>query len=497
MSGFFQNFTDLLSASTLNILGALAILLIGWIVALIIAAIIRGLIKRTQLDDKISKWLTQDKETPVNAARVVSKAVFYLLMLFVLVAFFQRLELTMVTEPINAFLTQVLAYAPRILGAGLIALVAWVLATVLRFVTVKALDATNLDERLRSGAGLEEEDGTTFSQSIGDALFWFIFLLFLPAMLGALEMQGLVAPVQDMFDDLLAAIPNIIGAGIILLVGWFVAKIVRQILTNLLEATGIDGLNERLNLKEQKLSAIIGMVVYALIMIQVVIAALDTLAIESISGPATRMLSAVWEIIPGLVAAVLVLGVSYYIGLWLKNLVSNLLASVGFNRVLVWIGLGSQPEEGKQTPSEIAGTLVLVGIMLFAAVEAADILGLTIVSELVAEVIAFAGQALVAVIIFGVGLYLANLAEKVVLGTNVSNAKLLSRFAKGAIIVLVIAMALGQLGVAKEIVNLAFGLLLGAVAVAIALSFGLGSREIAARKVEGWLETAEEPEETR
>ena len=496
MPEFFQTFTDQLSVSTLNIVGALVILLIGWIVALIIAAIIRGLLKRTKLDDMISKWLTQDEETPVNAARVVGKAVYYLLMLFVLVAFFQRLGLTMVTEPINAFLTQILAYAPRILGAALIALVAWVLATVLKFVTVKALDATKLDERLRSGAGIEEEE-TSFSQSIGNALFWFIFLLFLPGILGALGMQGLVGPVQDMFDDLLAVIPNIIGAGIILLVGWFVAKIVRQILTNLLAATGIDNLNEQLNLQEQKLSAIIGVVVYALIMIQVVIAALDTLAIESISGPATRMLSTVWETIPELVAAVIVLGVSYYIGLWVKNLVSNLLASVGFNRVLVWIGLGSQPEDGKQSPSEVAGMLVLVGIMLFAAVEAADILGLTIVSGLVAEVIAFAGQALVAVIIFGAGLYLANVAEKVVLSTNVSNAKLLSRFTKGAIIVLVIAMALGQLGVANEIVNLAFGLLLGAVAVAIALSFGLGSREIAARKVEGWLETVEEPEETR
>ena len=496
MPEFFQTFTDQLSVSTLNIVGALVILLIGWIVALIIAAIIRGVLKRTKLDDKISEWLTQDEETPVNAARVVGKAVYYLLMLFVLVAFFQRLGLTMVTEPINAFLTQILAYAPRILGAALIALVAWVLATVLKFVTVKALDATKLDERLRSGAGIEEGE-TSFSQSIGNALFWFIFLLFLPGILGALGMQGLVAPVQDMFDDLLAVIPNIIGAGIILLVGWFVAKIVRQILTNLLAATGIDNLNEQLNLREQKLSAIIGVVVYALIMIQVVIAALDTLAIESISGPATRMLSTVWETIPDLVAAVIVLGVSYYIGLWVKNLVSNLLASVGFNRVLVWIGLGSQPEEGKQSPSEVAGMLVLVGIMLFAAVEAADILGLTIVSELVAEVIAFAGQALVAVIIFGAGLYLANVAEKVVLSTNVSNANLLSRFTKGAIIVLVIAMALGQLGVANEIVNLAFGLLLGAVAVAIALSFGLGSREIAARKVEGWLETVQEPEETR
>ena len=486
MPEFLQTLVDQLSGSTLTILSALAILIVGWIIALIIAAIIRRVIKRTRLDNKISDWLTEDDSVPVNAASIVGKAVFYLIMLFVLVAFFQHLGLTMVTEPINAFLTQVLEYAPRLLGAGMIALAAWVLATVLKYITVKALDATNLDERLRSGAGMKDEE-TNFSQSIASALFWFIFLLFLPGILDALGMQGLVAPVQGMFDDLLTVIPNIIGAGIILLVGWFVARIVRQVLTNLLEAAGADKLSERLKFGQQSVSALVGTVVYALIMIQVVIAALDTLAIESISGPATRMLTTVWEGIPALVGAIIVLGVSYFIGNWVSNLVSNLLASVGFNRVLVWIGLGSEPEDGQQTPSDIVGMLVMVGLMLFAAVEAANILGLDIVSELVTSVIGYAGQALVAVAILGVGMYLANLAQKVIMGTGASSTKLLGQIARGAIIVLVIAMALGQLGVATEIVNLAFGLLLGAIAVAIALAFGLGSREIAARKVNDWL----------
>jgi len=492
MPQFLQTFVDQLSGSTLSILGALAILIIGWIVALIVAAVVRGVFKRTQLDERISKLVSKDG-AEVNVSTVISKSLYYLIMLFVLVAFFQRLGLTMVTEPINAFLTQILAFAPRILGAGMIALAAWLIATVLKFIVVKALDATNLDERLRSGAGMEE-DQTSFSHSIANALFWFIFLLFLPGILDALGMAGLVAPVQGMFDDLLAAIPNIIGAGIILLVGWFVARIVRQVLTNLLAAAGADKLSAKLNLGEQKVSELVGTVVYALVMIQVVIAALDTLAVESISGPATRMLSAVWDGIPALVGAVIVLGVSYFIGQWVSNLVSNLLTTVGFNKVLVWIGLGSEPEEGKQTPADIVGMLVLVGIMLFAAVEAANILGLGIVSELVASVIGYAGQAVVAVAIFGAGMYLANLAQKVIMGTGVANAKLMGQLAKVAILVLVIAMALGQLGVATEIVNMAFGLLLGAIAVAIALAFGLGSREIAARKVEGWLNAFDDSE---
>ena len=493
MPEFLQMIIDQMTgAPALNFISALGILIGGWIIALIVGAVVRRVFKRITLDDKLAQWLSKDDAPPVNSARILGKAAYYLVMLFVLVAFFERLGLTIITEPINAFLTVVFEAAPRLFGAGLIALAAWIIASVLKFVIVKALDATNLDERLREGAGMEEGE-TSFSQSIGNTAFWFVFLLFLPALLTALGMTGLVAPVQGMFEDLLAAIPNALGAGMILLVGWFVARIVRQVLTNLLSAAGIDKFSQRIGLDatlgEQKLSGLVGTVVHALIMIQVAIAALDALAIESISGPATAMLTAVWDSIPKFVGAIVVLGVSYYIGRWISQLVTNLLAGIGFDKVLVWIGLGQEPVKGSRTPSQIIGTLMLVGIMLFATVEAASLLGFEIVADLVATVIGFAGQAVVAVVIFGVGLYLANLTRNLIVGAGMKNAAVLGRLARIAIMILVIAMALGQLGVATEIVNLAFGLLLGAIAVAIALAFGLGGREIAARKVEDWLQS--------
>lgn len=491
MPEFFQTFLDQLSGSTLTLLSAFAVLIVGWLIAVIVSALFRKLLKRTKLDDRLARWLSTDDEPSADASRVGGKAVYYLILLFVLVAFFQQLGLTMVTAPINAFLTEVLAFAPRLLGAGLIALAAWIIASILKFVILKTLEATKLEERLMDSAAIEDES-PQMGKSLANAVFWLVFLLFLPAILGALGMTGLVSPVQGMFDSLLAVIPNIIGAGAILLVGWFTARIVREVVTNLLAASGADRLNEQLDLGEQNLSRLTGTVIHALIMIQVIIAALDTLSIEAISSPAIRMLTVVWDTIPLLFGAVLVLGVSYYIGKWVKQLVSNLLSSAGFDRVLVWLGLGSEPSEGKRTPSDIVGILVLVGIMLFAAVEAANLLGLTIVSSLISQVIAYAGQVVLAVIIFGGGLYLANLAGSLIKSTGVENANLLSQVARIAAIVLATAMALGQLGVATQIVNLAFGLLLGAVAVAVALAFGLGGREIAAQKTEKWLSSVNE-----
>lgn len=96
------------------------------------------------------------------------------------------------------------------------------------------------------------------------------------------------------------------------------------------------------------------------------------------------------------------------------------------------------------------------------------------------------GQILLGLIIFAVGLWLANLAANVIQETGSQWANILAPAARVAILVLAGAMALRQMGLAPEIVNLAFGLMLGAIAVAAALAFGLGGREEAADVLRNW-----------
>ena len=98
-------------------------------------------------------------------------------------------------------------------------------------------------------------------------------------------------------------------------------------------------------------------------------------------------------------------------------------------------------------------------------------------------------QILLGLIIFGVGLYLANLAAAAIKASGMAQAGMLALVARVAVIVLTGAMALGQMGLANEIINLAFGLMLGSIAVAAALAFGLGGRELAATRLKQWLET--------
>jgi hypothetical protein len=324
-----------------------------------------------------------------------------------------------------------------------------------------------------------------------------VFLLFLPAVLDSLALEGLLRPVQGMVDQALGYLPNLFGAALIVAIGWFMARVVQQIVSNLLAAIGVDRLSERTGLSgvlgEQTLSSVIGLLLYVLILIPVIVAALDALALEAVTEPARNMLNAILAALPAIFGASLVLVIAYIVGRVVSGLIDNVLAGIGFNTILARLGLGGEPAEGERTPSQIVGYLVLVGVMLFAAIEAFNLLGFSQIADMVSQFTAFAGQVILGVIILGVGLYLSNLASDVIRDSDVAQAGLLAILARVAILVFAGAMALRQMGLANEIVNLAFGLLLGAVAVAGALAFGLGGREVAARQLEHWMpsETSE------
>jgi hypothetical protein len=244
-------------------------------------------------------------------------------------------------------------------------------------------------------------------------------------------------------------------------------------------------------LGEQKLSGLAGLVLYILILVPVLVASLNALSLDAITRPASQMLSTFLAALPLVFAAALVILIAYLVGRVVAGLVTNLLAGVGFNMVLVRLGVGAEPEEGRQTPSQIAGNLVMVAIMLFATIEAVDVLGFAVLSGLVAQFLVFAGHVLLGLVIFAVGLFLANLAAKTVKASTASQAPVLAVAARVSILVLAGAMALRQMGLANEIITLAFGLLLGAIAVAVAIAFGIGGRDLAAETLRRWRQRME------
>jgi hypothetical protein len=414
-------------------------------------------------------------------------------------------------------------YLPRLLLAIALAVIAWLVATIVRTIVNRALSKTRVDEKLSQNADMKP-----LSQSMGNVAYWLVLLLFLPAIVGALQIEGLMGPLTGMTSSLLGILPNLFAAILIAGVGWLIAKAVRGLVSNLLATTGIDRFSEsHPDTRGMKLSDLGGTLAFVLVIVPTLIAALDALRIEAISAPLTRMLDIFLQAIPNLLAAAAILVLAWFIGRFVAGLVERLLANLGFDRLPGRVGLGhafeddpgasaaqaafvSTPATGgpsdamaqvpEPTPtstaaaarsaggmrvSALGGKLALFFIMLFATVEAAALLGFAGINDLLEQFIAFGADVLLGLVILAVGYWLADVAARAIERAN-PEARGMARIARVAILGLVIAMGLRAMGVADDIVNLAFGLVLGAVAVATALAFGLGGRDAAGKLAQRW-----------
>jgi hypothetical protein len=496
-----------------NLLWAVGILLVGLIVSALVSSVVGGLLKKTTIDNRLAAWITGRPEAAGSpqVEKWISTAVFWIIFIFFLIAFFDRLNLTAVSQPLNTFLNQITGFLPKLAGALIWLGIAWVLATVAKMALSRAMRTFNVDERLNQEVGTAStERPLLLSDTVANALYWFIFLLFLPLILNSLEMQQALLPVNNLLNQILAAIPKILEAVLIGFVGWLLAMVVRRIVTNLLAAAGADSLGARFGISRtsggQSLSWIVGTIVYVLILIPTAIAALNALDIQAISQPAVAMLNDILSAVPKIFTAALILALAYILGRWVGDLVTNILRGIGFNNVFSWLGVQpkqplrltpsssdpdatilQEPEVATRTPSEFVGIVVQVGILLFAVVAATDVLGIPALTAIVSGIVLVAGRVLSGLVVFAIGLYLANLAFSLIASSGTRQARLLGQTARIAIIAFVAALALQQMGIGSDIVNLAFGLLLGAIAVGIALAFGLGGREIAADQIREWL----------
>lgn len=460
-----------------QLLGALAIFILGWFIAVLVRAATRKTLGFSGVNHRFGK-LTG---TGVDIEGAVALGLFWVVILLTLVAVFNSLNLAIVSGPFSAFATQLFEYAPRLLGGLVLALVGWLVASVVRAITQKLLDKTTLDDKLSAHA-----DMAPMSEGLAGALFWLVILLFVPAILGALQLEGLLDPLRSMVTKALDMLPNAVAAFVIGGVGWIVATVLRNLTTHLSRTAGVDKLGSRAGLAETvQLSSVIGMLVFIAVFLPSLIAALDALKIEAISRPATDMLGTLMQAVPRIVAAGLILVITWLVASFASQLLTSLLATLGFDSLPARVQLAHAFE--KTSASRVVGRVALFFAMLFATVEAAAQLGFYQVSDIVTSFIRFGGDVMLGSAILVIGFWLANLAHDAIDRASGASSQGLARIGRYAILALVIAMGLRAMGIADDIVNLAFGLTLGAVAVAVALSFGLGGREAAGKLMDHWL----------
>lgn len=481
-SGYFNNFMNALP----EILLAILVLIIGYIVAKAVEKAVYKLLDKSQLDEKAGM-----KHQKYSLSKIISKIIFVLILLFTFALFFNILNLGAIGGPFLGIFDNLSAAFLSILKAGLILLLAWVLATVAKRLILMAGRKFDFG-KVTKKTGASKDETVKWTETAANIAFYLILLLFLPAVLSALNIDGLSEPFSNMLASVLNFIPKLIAAAIIFGIGWIAATIVKKILSKFLESIGTDRLAAKLNISQffsgTSVSNVIGIIAFILIMLPVTIAALEVLALRGISGPAIAMLNEILAMIPNIIVAVLLVLAGIIIGRWVKDVVIQLMKNLGVDSLTEKMGV-SRTADPDADPSayslaKIIGVVAQVVIILLFTVEALQLLNLEFMVSLATGIFAYLPAVIAALVILAVGFWLANLAEDFigsVFKKSSGGPHVLRYVAKYAILAFAFFMALDQLGIAASIINSAFILILGGAALAFGLAFGLGGKEHAAR----------------
>ena len=393
---------------------------------------------------------------------------------------------------------QAMNWGPKILIAILILVATWIVARAVKWAISQAIDRTPALRKHMTGSPEE-----TVGHQLGAIAKLIIWLVGIMAAVQFLGIGQILAPINELVTDIFAFLPKLIGAGLIFFIGLIVARIVRRLVETVLIAANIDGLLARAGIGSTEgtvrtapdavppgaapgmtrvsLARAAGVLVYALIIIPVAIAALQVLGIEAISGPAITMLNEILAAIPRVLAAALWIGIAFVAARFLKTIIEAILPPTGFDDAIRSTGV----LPATAFPSRIVANVAMIAIILAASIEAARQLGGDDIAIFLAQVTALGGKVIFGSLIIVVGIFLARIIANLV-GSGTGEGGFAQTIVRYAIIALFTAIGLTFMGLADAIVQMAFGLILGAAAVATALAFGLGGRDAAARILERW-----------
>lgn len=362
------------------------------------------------------------------------------------------------------------------IGLALVALlVTWALAKAAKWAFAKLVDNVDFFKR---GTG----SGESLGESLGKIVSLLIWLFGLLVILNILELGGVAGPIDNLLDNVMEFIPNLVGAGLIFFIGMMVARIVRDLVTTALQTVDFDKWANRGGVDSltgnTTISKTLGTIVYILIAIPVAIAALEQLQIESISGPASSMLRMIFDAIPNIIGAAILLGIGYLISRFVVQIAKELLPGLGVDRALAETGLVG---EGT-TASGIIARILQVAIILFFAIAATRLLGFPELTEILDQLLELGGRVIFGAVVIAFGFLIANLLARLIAGD--AGGSTAATIVRWATIILFTFMGLQFTGIGGMIPANALTIIIAGVAVAGALAFGLGGRNWAARKLD-------------
>lgn len=368
------------------------------------------------------------------------------------------------------FANQVSNFLPDLLGAILVLLVGWLIAKGIKALVVRLLRKTNWDERVFGRTNVP--DTNVF---LGNIFYYLVMIIVILIVLEILGIDQVLTPLENMVDEFLSFIPNIIGAILIGFIGYILAKFVSNLVS--IGGSFLDRMVDKTGFKDtDKLVNVLKKIVFIIIFVPFLIQAFNALQLEAISEPANDILYGFTEMLGEIIIAALILTVFIWGGKFLADFLEDLFKSLGLDTLAKKIQIQNMIG-ANQSLSKILANLIYFFLVFFGIITAVEILGLDRLTEILNQILEVTGQIIFGLIILAIGNYISVIIYNTM--TRSRENKFIANIVRYASLALFIAIALRTMGIANEIVELAFGLILGALAVAFALSYGLGGREAA------------------
>lgn len=365
-----------------------------------------------------------------------------------------------------------MVWAEKIFFALVILAVTWALAKAAKWTFAKMVDQISF---LRRGTS----NGESVGMALGKIVSLLVWLFGLLAVLQQLGFDSVITPVQGLLTNFIGYLDNIVFAAAIFFIGSMIARIVRDLVETALGTVDFDKWANKGGVEavtgNSAITKTIGTIVYVLVIIPVAIAALQMLEISAITEPAMNLLNMVFQAIPLIIGACLLLGLGYVLSRWISGLIRDLLPNLGADRAIDELGI---LPEGRKASGVIA-TIVTVAIMIFFAIAATNMLGFPQLTDILQTVLAQAGNVVFGAVLIALGVLIANILRNLI--ADATGPGIASNVTYWITTGLFVFIGLKQMQIGGMIVDYAFLALAIGAAVAFALAFGLGGRDAAAR----------------
>jgi hypothetical protein len=196
------------------------------------------------------------------------------------------------------------------------------------------------------------------------------------------------------------------------------------------------------------------------------------------------------ELIPALLGALIIVFAGYLLARVLEKLVERFFRRIRLNTLLERGGVTQAVERSgsEVNPTRVLSNLVFWLVMFAVILIAANALGLQSLANVFSELVSYIPSVIAAIVIILIGIVLGGFVGGLIAAAvgAMQGGRALARIGRGGVILLATFMALQELGIATDIVTTAFAILFGAIALALALAFGLGNRELAGEVTREW-----------